>query len=132
MKIKLFHLGILFFGMLFLSPPVMAMPTTEPTQETEERSFSESLEAYLLERKANRQKRIQKIIAKGKIAIANALDIDLKDPINKWLWFAIIAAAVSVLLTILGFFFKFFGFFRWLAYMASVVCFAIWIVKYLD
>jgi len=134
MKIKRSYLGLVIIAFLAFSSQLSALPTNpiEPEKEAEEKSFVESLETFIIQRKSQRKQKIQKLFAKGKAKLAKAIDVDFDDPVNKWLWYAIIAAGISIAFSILALFFRAFRLIRYLSYLASVVCFAIWIVKYLE
>jgi len=52
----------------------------------------------------------------------------LDDPVDVWLWYAILALGASIILTIVGFFLPF-NWLAYIAYLAFVVCFIIWLIK---
>jgi len=61
------------------------------------------------------------------------LDIDLDDDVMKWLWYAIFAAAASIIFWLLAVLVV--GPLIWISGLASLVssvCFVIWLLKYLE
>lgn len=105
------------------------------SSELQEKTFSEKFTDYVQQRKKKRNERIMKVVTKAKMAVtkvAEKLDIDLEDETMKWLWYAIIAYAASVVLWLLSFFVGFIGWISALASLLGTVCFVIWLLKYLE
>lgn len=89
-----------------------------------------------------RQKRFEKRMAKME-KNANKKDIDLSDPVDKWLWFAVFGWAGGLILTILAYVLVFsvtsgFGLYGilWLlaslCYLFGSVSFIVWLIKKLS
>jgi len=133
-KSTLLSLSILcFFAISF-----QANAFTPTNQVTSEQEISKTIETYttVLDKKKG-AKRFLKVKAKAAKFISKAaekLDIDLKDPIRKWLWYGLIALGAAVILYVLAALLTS-SIVYWIAYLASVgssVCFLIWLLKYLD
>jgi len=65
--------------------------------------------------------------------VLNKLGVDLQDPVEKWLWYAIIGAIAAVVISILGVFVPFIWYISYLVWLAAVISFWYWVyLKFLQ
>ncbi len=138
MKFKLLYPALVFMAMLVFVPQAEALPTSSTTAPTEvqEQNFADNFKTFLEKRKIKRNEKIKAFLLKANKVItkaAKAMDVDLDDPVMKWLWYGIFAFGAAVILWILGG--LLFGPLVWLGSLASLlssVCLVIWLLKYLE
>ena len=75
--------------------------------------------------------KIKTKIAKVKAFVASALDIDLQEPIFKWLWYALIGLAVAVVFSIFAVFVPVLWIVGSLAGLASTICWVVFLIKWI-
>jgi Flp pilus assembly protein TadB len=113
--------------LLFAVQPASAVVSVQNNQET--------ATAAVNKKDLKKQERVAKVMTKiqKKLDKMQKKGIDTKDPVNKWLWFAIIAGVLAVVLSILGWFtFGFAWYLSGLAWTAATVFFVVWLLKMLE
>ncbi len=116
MKILRTSLLLIMGAFLFIQPVGAIVSSTHASATTVEQQSS----ALKKEFKA------QKKLAKFEKMLAKA-GIDTKDPVKKWLWFALIALVASIVFYAIGQY--------WLGYLTSSaagIFFLVWLLKYLQ
>jgi len=65
--------------------------------------------------------------------LAQKFGVDLQDPVQKWLWYAIIGFLVAIAISIVGVFVPFVWYISYLIWLAAVVSFWYWVyLKFLQ
>jgi hypothetical protein len=135
MKTLKFYLFLTVSTIIFSQPMMAATYVINPNAGTEQsvtKSKSNQEAAKELKKQFKQEKRMAKMEK-----IMSKLGIDFSDPVQKWLWFAIIAWAAAIVLYIVSAILSVGGVFSplwyvgYLAGLAGTVCFVIWIVKLL-
>ncbi len=61
------------------------------------------------------------------------LGIDLQDPVQKWLWYAILGFLAAIVISVLGYFIPFIWYISYLIWLAAVISFWYWVyLKFLQ
>lgn len=123
---------------LFLVQNILAVhPASDikasPSSEIIKTTDNEKLSKKQLKKQKRQAKRLEKweAIAKKKLQ-AYDIDIDLEDPVRKWLWFGLFGIAIAVSLSLIAFILNSSLFYR-LSYVtgvAGVACLIIWFIKH--
>lgn len=128
-------LKIYFFfvvsAMIFVQPLQAVTYVVTPNQD-QTGLTKKSANVHEASKALKQQFKQEKRMAKFERMVAK-MGIDMKDPVQKWLWFAILCWGVSVILYILSAISG--GFLWYLAYLASVagaIFFVIWLLKMLE
>lgn len=116
---------LVIVSLLFAVQPASAVVSVQNSKETTSISKKDLKKQERMEKLMDKiQKKMDKMESKG---------IDKNDPVGKWLWFAILAWILAIVLYILAAFT--FGAFWYIAYLASLagtIFFVIWLLKVLD
>ena len=65
---------------------------------------------------------------------ANDIDIDVEDPVRKWLWYGLFGIAIAIALSIIAFILSS-GLFYRLSYVvgiAGIACLIVWLIKFMN
>jgi len=137
MKFKIVYTSFVFLFALAFTPQLQATPTNERNVTiNESQSFTDALVTKKMNKSGKLANRLNKLIFKAKKfsnKLAKKLDVNLDDPIMKWLWYGLFALGAAFILYVLSIFT--FGFLSWFAYLASLAstaCFVVWLLKYLE
>ncbi|MBK6621678.1 MAG: hypothetical protein IPH04_03770 [Saprospirales bacterium] len=116
---------LVIVSLLFAVQPASAVVSVQNSKETTSISKKDLKKQERMEKLMDKiQKKMDKMESKG---------IDKNDPVGKWLWFAILAWILAIVLYILAAFT--FGAFWYIAYLASLagtIFFVIWLLKVLE
>ncbi|MBK7337860.1 MAG: hypothetical protein IPJ00_17625 [Saprospirales bacterium] len=116
---------LVIISLLFAVQPASAVVSVQNSKETTSISKKDLKKQERMEKLMDKiQKKMDKMESKG---------IDKNDPVGKWLWFAILAWILAIVLYILAAFT--FGAFWYIAYLASLagtIFFVIWLLKVLE
>lgn len=116
---------LVIISLLFAVQPASAVVSVQNSKETTSISKKDLKKQERMEKLMDKiQKKMDKMESKG---------IDKNDPVGKWLWFAILAWILAIVLYILAAFT--FGAFWYIAYLASLagtIFFIVWLLKVLD
>lgn len=116
---------LVIISLLFAAQPASAVVSVQNSKETTSISKKDLKKQERMEKLMDKiQKKMDKMESKG---------IDKNDPVGKWLWFAILAWILAIVLYILAAFT--FGAFWYIAYLASLagtIFFIVWLLKVLD
>ncbi len=116
---------LVIISLLFAVQPASAVVSVQNSKETTSISKKDLKKQERMEKLMDKiQKKMDKMESKG---------IDKNDPVGKWLWFAILAWILAIVLYILAAFT--FGAFWYIAYLASLagtIFFIVWLLKVLE
>ena len=117
---------LVIISLLFAVQPASAVVSVQNKDNTT---------ATVNKKELKKQERMEKMMDKfqKKMDKMESKGIDRNDPVGKWLWFAILAWILAIVLYILAAFT--FGAFWYIAYLASLagtIFFVIWLLKVLD
>ncbi len=90
-------------------------------------SFSEVMEKKTSKLAVKLQKKFAKF--ERLLGKARGSAIDFSDPVQKWLWFAILGWIAGALVYAVGFIFFPFWYLGYLLWVGGSICFVIWILK---
>jgi hypothetical protein len=120
-------LGLLFIlALLFTTQPASAVVSVVQTNQ-------EASVSAMGKKELKKQARFEKIMNKlqKKMNKRSGL-IDRNDDTGKWLWWAIVLAVISVVLSIISWFVPFGWYLSGLLWTAASICLLIWLLKYLE
>ena len=117
--------------LLLVVQPALAVVSVNSNQET-----TTSL-AATGKKEQKQQKRLEKIMEKvgKKMDKLAKKGVDFTDDVDKWLWYAIVLGILSLVTSILfinPWLVVGFGWIPGILWTAAVVCFIVWILKYLE
>ncbi len=129
MKTLKFYLFLTVSAIIFSQPLMAATYVINPADGSEQ-SVTKSKSNQEAAKELKKQFKQEKKMAKMEKFLSK-LGIDFSDPVQKWLWLAIIAGGIAVILYILGYFIPFIWIISYLAWLAAVVFLILWLVKML-
>ena len=120
---------LMILALLFAVQPASAVVSVK--------NSNESTTATVSKKELKKQERMEKLMDKiqKKMDKMQKKGIDRNDPVQKWLWFAIILAIASIIASILFYSSWLVVGFWWLPsllWSAASICFLIWLLKYLE
>lgn len=129
MKTFKFYLFLAVSTIIF-SQPLMAITRVSTTLDGTTQIVNKSKSSQEASKELKKQFRQEKKMAKFE-RLLSKFGMDFSDPVQKWLWLAIIAWGVAIILYILGVFVPFVWYIAYLASLAGTVFFILWLVKML-
>lgn len=119
---------LVIFALLFAAQPASAVVTVQNGENTT---------GVISKKELKKQERLEKVMTKvqKKMDKMEKKGIDKNDPVQKWLWWAIVLAIASIVASIL-FYSSWLVVGLWwlpsLLWTAASICFLIWLLKYLE
>ena len=133
MKMRIFTLMLLVAGFAFTS---YATNPISPEAIDFEKTIKVDKKMNKMAKRLAKfsQTKVGKWVVKKASKVAKYLQaVDLQDPVQKWLWYAIFLLIGAVVVSILGYFIPFIWYISYLVWLAGVVCFWYWVyLKFLQ